>query len=78
MTPHGISSQPDRPEKSQTTVAAPDLAILLVHTGQSSSLIGQNAEADTVPACLLEMNHRVYRCLLNSCTVHVCTGNQLA
>ena len=40
-------------------MAAPDLAILLVHTGQSSSLIGQNTEADTVPACLLEMNHHV-------------------
>ena len=42
----------------KTTVAAPDLAILLVHTGQSSSLIGQNAEADIVPACLPEMKYR--------------------
>ena len=39
-------------------MAAPDLAILLVHTGQSSSLIGQNAEADTVPARLPEMKYR--------------------
>ena len=41
-------------------MAAPDLAILLVHTGQSSSLIGQNAEADTVPACLPQMKYRVW------------------
>ena len=39
-------------------MAAPDLAILLVHTGQSSSLIGQNAEADTVPARLPEIKYR--------------------
>ena len=59
---HSISSQPDRQEKSQTTVAAPDLPILLVHTGLSSSLIGQNAEADTVPAHLPEMKYCEYSC----------------
>ena len=37
---HSGSSQSEQQEKSQTTVAAPDLAILLVHTGQKSSLIG--------------------------------------
>ena len=62
LSVHGISSQPDRQEKSQTTVAAPDLAILLVHTGLSSSLIGQNAEADTVPAHLPEMKYCEYSC----------------
>ena len=55
---HSGSSQSEQQEKSQSTLAAPDLAILLVHTGQSSSLIGQNAEADTVPARLPEMKYR--------------------
>ena len=45
---HAGSSQPEWHELSVTTVSAPDLAILLVHTSQSSSLISQNAEADTL------------------------------